>query len=547
MEDNVYKEYVPTIHHSNRSGVRATCSDCHVPKPWIHKMVRKVKASNELLHKALGTINTPEKFDAKRLTLAKNVWKTMKATDSRECRNCHNFESMNPKFQQPRARKQHLNAFETGQTCIDCHKGIAHKNVRDQLTDEELDELEAPNPAFARAVPQTYLDGLKEIEEIEAAETEEAKLAKTKDGERVQARIDQAVEGALKQAAAAAAATAASAAAASDSGAASDDGEAASDSEAADSGTTETAAGATFDVDWSGVPSREISLLYPGQSSMEWVLIGKSHGGARPFTKAGDSCVACHDKEIEMMGAKIVTGEKLEPTPIPDKRGHIPVTVQAAHDADNLYLRFEWLDSVHTPAPFVDGGKMDPDNQMKLAVMFATDDVMYASQAGCWGTCHDDLKSMPGEMDPEASKYITESRTEVEIKGRRGKKLGGWDKRKTDEELTAEMDQAHYMDILRFNAGSGEVEDGHVLADRVMEGGQGVSFNGRKEGDIWVVEMSRKLSSDKPGDVSLALDGTYNFGFAIHDDYTSARFHHVSLGYRLGFDDENAEVNAVEK
>jgi len=122
MEDNVYQEYKPTIHYSNRTGVRAGCPDCHVPRPWVHKVVRKIQASNELLHKALGTINTPEKFEEHRLRMAKNVWNQMKKTDSRECRNCHNFESMNPEFQRPRARTQHLNAFENGQTCIDCQK-----------------------------------------------------------------------------------------------------------------------------------------------------------------------------------------------------------------------------------------------------------------------------------------------------------------------------------------------------------------------------------------------------------------------------------------
>ena len=99
MEENVYQEYKKTIHYSNRSGVRATCSDCHVPDPWVHKVVRKVQASNEVLHKVLGSIDTPEKFDKKRLTLAKNVWHAMKATDSRECRNCHDFASMKPEDQ----------------------------------------------------------------------------------------------------------------------------------------------------------------------------------------------------------------------------------------------------------------------------------------------------------------------------------------------------------------------------------------------------------------------------------------------------------------
>ena len=126
MEENVYQEYKDTIHYSNRTCVRATCPDCHVPKPWIHKMVRKVQASNELLHKALGTIDTPEKFEEKRLQLAQNVWRSMKQTDSRECRNCHNYESMDFGEQQRRAVASHDKGLSEGDTCIDCHKGIAH-------------------------------------------------------------------------------------------------------------------------------------------------------------------------------------------------------------------------------------------------------------------------------------------------------------------------------------------------------------------------------------------------------------------------------------
>ena len=126
MEENVYQEYQETIHYSNRTGVRATCPDCHVPKEWIHKVKRKIQASNELYHKAIGSIDTPEKFEAKRLELAMNVWRTMKATDSRECRNCHDFESMDFMAQQSRSADYHDTAIDSGQTCIDCHKGIAH-------------------------------------------------------------------------------------------------------------------------------------------------------------------------------------------------------------------------------------------------------------------------------------------------------------------------------------------------------------------------------------------------------------------------------------
>jgi len=127
MRDNVYAEYVETIHYSNRTGVRATCPDCHVPKEWVHKVIRKIKASNELYHKALGTIDTREKFEDKRLQLARNVWKAMKETDSRECRNCHDYESMDFVKQGRRGYAEHEQGFAKGLTCIDCHKGIAHQ------------------------------------------------------------------------------------------------------------------------------------------------------------------------------------------------------------------------------------------------------------------------------------------------------------------------------------------------------------------------------------------------------------------------------------
>ena len=137
MKDNVYMEYQETIHYNNRTGVRATCPDCHVPKDWTHKMIRKVQASKELWGKMVGTIDTREKFEAKRLELARNEWKRMKASDSRECRNCHSFESMNKDSQKQRARKQHEMALEDNMTCIDCHKGIAHHKPEGMTEEDE--------------------------------------------------------------------------------------------------------------------------------------------------------------------------------------------------------------------------------------------------------------------------------------------------------------------------------------------------------------------------------------------------------------------------
>lgn len=140
MRDNVYQEYKQTIHYSNRTGVRAICSDCHVPKDWTHKMIRKIQASKELWGKITGVIDTPEKFQEHRLQMAESEWRRMKANDSRECRNCHSFDSMDTERQKLRGSKMHKIARDDNKTCIDCHKGIAHKKPKGMKDDDDEDE-----------------------------------------------------------------------------------------------------------------------------------------------------------------------------------------------------------------------------------------------------------------------------------------------------------------------------------------------------------------------------------------------------------------------
>lgn len=127
MNDNVYQELKTTIHYTNRSGVRATCPDCHVPHEWTDKIARKMQASKEVWGKLFGTISTRDKFLEKRLELAQHEWARLSANNSLECRNCHSAESMDTTRQSPRASEAHQKFLFTGEkTCIDCHKGIAH-------------------------------------------------------------------------------------------------------------------------------------------------------------------------------------------------------------------------------------------------------------------------------------------------------------------------------------------------------------------------------------------------------------------------------------
>jgi cytochrome c-type protein NapC len=128
MQTNVFEELKSTVHFTNRSGVRATCPDCHVPHDWTDKLARKMQASKEVWGHLFGTIDTREKFLDHRLALALHEWARLKANDSLECRNCHSSQSMDASKQSPRAAIAHQRDLFTGEkTCIDCHKGIAHR------------------------------------------------------------------------------------------------------------------------------------------------------------------------------------------------------------------------------------------------------------------------------------------------------------------------------------------------------------------------------------------------------------------------------------
>jgi cytochrome c-type protein NapC len=141
MYEFVYQDYTGTSHFANRAGVRASCPDCHVPREWVHKVVRKISATNELFHWLRGSIETPEKFEARREVLAERVWSSMVATDSRECRNCHDIAAMSRERQGMTAGATHDLGERWQMTCIDCHKGVVHSLPASFDKKAEMDSL----------------------------------------------------------------------------------------------------------------------------------------------------------------------------------------------------------------------------------------------------------------------------------------------------------------------------------------------------------------------------------------------------------------------
>ena len=132
-----YEEYKATSHYKNATGVQATCADCHVPKDFFPKLYAKIMAAKDVYHEIVGTIDTKEKYEARRWHMANVVWEKMRANDSRECRSCHNYDNMDLSAQERTARKKHTRAPLQGKTCIDCHAGVAHEEPMEPDEEEE--------------------------------------------------------------------------------------------------------------------------------------------------------------------------------------------------------------------------------------------------------------------------------------------------------------------------------------------------------------------------------------------------------------------------
>ena len=279
------------------------------------------------------------------------------------------------------------------------------------------------------------------------------------------------------------------------------------------------AGGACAAPDWSKIPARKMTLFYPGQSGLEWVMNKADHSAVPDIVDKKRSCAKCHEGDASEIGDKIVAGKPvgssktvLENEPQKGKAGSIPVAFQATHDGKKIYFRFEW------EAPkSVEAKKADPKNEIKLAMMFDGGGTVEGAELnGCWGTCHMDLRSMKNAKDDKKTKYI---------KG-------------------ADLATGKFMDLIQYRSGKGEKPvDGYVAGERRMEGGKSlVKAEGKKEGNKWVVSFERTLAGTGQGDHGIAEGKSYNFGFAIHDDHTNARHHYVSLGYIFGLDKPMADV-----
>ena len=495
-----YNELKKTVHYKNRTGTSVGCADCHVasskePFDYARKLTQKVFASKDVIGEILGTIDTPEKFEAHRLTMAKRVWAHMKETDSKECRNCHKFDKMDPAKQKDRSVVKHEGAIEDGKTCIDCHKGIAHKPVHHLLEKDQGGAVTAAPEAAPPPPPQAEPAALPKGEDKPVPVPAKATAAPATAGKAIPA---------------AATVVAVPAAA-----------EKTKPEPKIEAATAPTAATSTITaVDWSKVPIRKIKAFYPGQAALEWVMNKADHSSAADIIEKKRACAKCHEGDANEIGTAIVAGKPvgvsktvLEPNPPVGKVGFIPVSFQATHDGNNIYFRFEWVPPKNGPK------KLDPKNEVKVTMMFDGGGTVEGSDLnGCWATCHTDLRTMKDAADDKKTKYIKD----------------------------ADLSGGKFMDLIQFRSGKGEKPvDGWIDTERHMESGKSpLKAEGIKEGNKWVVIFQRPLAEGGKGNHVISSDKVYNFGFAIHEDFTNARYHYVSLGYQFGLDKPDTGIKS---
>jgi hypothetical protein len=266
-------------------------------------------------------------------------------------------------------------------------------------------------------------------------------------------------------------------------------------------------------INWSKVPVVKVPLFYPGQSSYEW-LLSDAHKGAVKEVKRGDACTSCHDEDDggeKGLGEKLVTANRLEPAPVEGKNGYLDLKVQAAYDAKNAYLRFQWK----TKNPFpgtehqylrfdgkewkvygypkldkvVQEGKQPGIYEDRMSIMIDDGKVPNFAKQGCWLTCHDGQRDMPKqftkeevELNPlmaaikknDVRKYLPSTRTDP----------SDWKTGKTVEEIAKIKAEGGFLDLIQWRAhrshGVGMTDDGYVLEWRNFDSGANM-FGGNSD------------------------------------------------------------------
>ena len=253
-------------------------------------------------------------------------------------------------------------------------------------------------------------------------------------------------------------------------------------------------------INWSKVPVATVTLFYPGQSSYEWLR--SDHPGAKAVMD-GQACVTCHKGQEKAKGDKLVKGGPLEPMPVKGKNGTVNLKFQAAYDAKNAYLRFQWKTlnaypgSEHQYLRFdgkewkvlgypkldkvVQEGKQPGIYEDRMTIMIDDGKVPGFAQQGCWLTCHNGQRDMAKQFTKEevsgnalltaikkgdVRKYLPATRNDP----------SDWKTGKSLEEIAKIKAAGGFVDLIQWRGhrshAVGMADDGYVLEFRLSDSGK---------------------------------------------------------------------------
>jgi len=290
-----------------------------------------------------------------------------------------------------------------------------------------------------------------------------------------------------------------------------------------------------YAVDWTKVTGKDVMMLYPGQSSFEWVMTPADHSGGVKI-REGKNCHECHTGEENTMGDTLVSGKKNEPTPIAGKPGSVKATIKFAHDDKNLYVHLDFAPGVQPNA------KMDNDFETKVTMILNDGGVPESNRFGCWGACHDDAQAMPSGTGSERTKYLGKTRQKVS-------RQGGGDALKSPEELAALKASGYSLEYwqARLNPGAKAVAAAGTIFDKREEiKSPAVTADATLADGTWSVTLSRPLAAGAPYK-DIAAGKTYTVGFAIHAGHTAHRFHYVSMERTMVLDSGAGDFVAAKQ
>lgn len=278
------------------------------------------------------------------------------------------------------------------------------------------------------------------------------------------------------------------------------------------------------DIDWGQVETKNIKVFYPGVASWDF-LIGSDHGtGEVPVKTIKKACTDCHvgkDGTYDINADKIITGElkkvksgaPLEPEPVSGAKGFSEVAVQAAYDAENIYLRLQWPGS---GASVADPSLAKDDKADRLSIQIANK-IKTFNYYGCFMACHDDQNGMPDNKGDEKKLY------------------GYYTAGKSQDKIDGYLAQGQFLDLWEayFEGPAVKTEDGYILESR-HEDNNDVTATGGFEGGKYTVVLTRKLSTGDAKDIALQDGKTFSLALSIHDNKQKGRHHYTSFPVSIG-------------